>query len=298
MLRFHHVLVRDAAYRRLLKETRAELHGRFADWLEARVGDAIEHDETIGWHLEQAHRHRGELGPLDDAGRALGERAARYLGAAGRRALARDDVPLAASLLGRALARLDAADPARPELALEWCEALLAAGDVAEATGAIAELGRFAATSERLHAWHTCFTGQLAVLTDPQALHATAEAVAAAATTLAAAGDAAGEAKAHSSARQRARAPRTDRGVRGGARPRARGGAPGRRPPARQRRPRRRAARGALGTEPGDARQRALSRRRARAPHHPRRSGGRGGGALAARPCSRRCAAGARRRAA
>src|SRR5436309_8860080 len=62
-LRFHHVLIRDAAYRRLLKHTRAELHGRFADWVESRVGEAVEHDETIGWHLEQAHQHLRELGP-------------------------------------------------------------------------------------------------------------------------------------------------------------------------------------------------------------------------------------------
>src|SRR5439155_634735 len=78
-LRFHHVLIRDAAYRRLLKNTRAELHGRFAEWVEGRVGEAVEHDETIGWHLEQAHRHLRELGPIDAQGRALGERAARYL---------------------------------------------------------------------------------------------------------------------------------------------------------------------------------------------------------------------------
>src|SRR5207249_9903876 len=61
-LRFHHVLTRDAAYRRVLKGTRAELHARFADWLEARVGEAAEHDETLGWHLEQAHQHLREIG--------------------------------------------------------------------------------------------------------------------------------------------------------------------------------------------------------------------------------------------
>src|SRR5438876_3862709 len=195
-LRFHHMLIRDAAYRRVLKNTRAELHGRFADWLESRVGEAVEHDETIGWHLEQAHRHLRELGPIDAQGRALGERAARYLAAAGRRALARDDLPLAASLLGRALDRLDGADPARADLALDWCEALLAAGDVGPARGAIDELGRFTGTSERLRAWHTCFTGQLAALTDPQALRTTGDAVAAAAEALASLGDADGEAKA------------------------------------------------------------------------------------------------------
>src|SRR5947208_7160947 len=196
-LRFHHVLIRDAAYRRLLKNTRAELHGRFAEGVEGPGGGAGAHDETIGWHLEQAHRHLRELGPIDARGRALGERAARYLAAAGRRALARDDLPLAASLLGRALERLDAADPARADLALDWCEALLAAGDVGPGQGAIEELGRFTGGSERLQAWHTCFTGQLAALTDPQALRTTCAAGAAAAAPPASLGDAAGEAKAH-----------------------------------------------------------------------------------------------------
>ncbi len=197
VLRFHHVLIRDAAYRRVLKGTRAELHTRFADWLESKVNGSVEHDETLGWHLEQAHQNLRDLGPLDVEGRALGGRAARYLAAAGRRALARDDVPVAASLVGRALARLDETDPGRADLALDWCEALLASGDVATAAKAIAELGRFVDGSERLRGWHTCLAGQHAVLTDPQSLRATVDAVAAAAETLAGAGDAAGEAKAH-----------------------------------------------------------------------------------------------------
>ena len=237
VLRFHHILIRDAAYRRLLKGTRAELHARFADWVTARA-DATDHDETIGWHLEQAHQLLRELGPLDAAGRVLGERAAQHLAAAGRRALARDDLPVAANLLGRAVDRLDVDDAARADLALDWCEALLSAGDVGPAAQAIDELGRFieapfetppeeggssgravgsssqtnvsvraeeAASSQRpsrsphhLRAWHTCFTGQLTVLTAPQGLQAAADAVAAAAEELAKLGDAAGEAKAHS----------------------------------------------------------------------------------------------------
>jgi tetratricopeptide (TPR) repeat protein len=197
-LRFHHVLIRDAAYRRVLKDTRAVLHERFADWVVARAGDSNEHDETIGWHLEQAHQNLRELGALDAHGHSLGERAARHLGAAGRRALARDDLGLAASVLGRAIERLERDDPARADLALDWCEALLASGEVGAAAGAVVELGRLAAGSERLAAWHACFAGQLAALTDPQSLRATAGDVAHAATVLAAAGDAAGEAKAHS----------------------------------------------------------------------------------------------------
>jgi len=236
VLRFHHVLIRDAAYRRLLKGTRAELHEHLADWIEAQVKNAPEHDETIGWHLEQAHQHRRELGPLDAQGKALGERAAVRLAAAGRRALARDDLPVAAGLLGRAIDRLDSDDSSRADLALDWCEALLAAGDVGTAAKAIEELGRLinapldtppkeggysgrtvassdteqshrssrvgpvssgAVSRDRLHAWHTCFTGQLIVLTAPQALHTTADTVAAAAEELAKLGDAAGEAKGH-----------------------------------------------------------------------------------------------------
>src|SRR5262249_60876365 len=76
-------------------------------------------------------------------------------------------------------------------------EALLAAGDVAPAAKAVGELARFAGSSDRLRAWHTCFVGQLAILTDPQTLRATAGAVDRAADVLGAAGDAAGEAKAH-----------------------------------------------------------------------------------------------------
>jgi len=37
--RFQHLLIRDAAYERLLKLTRAELHEQFADWLTERVAD-------------------------------------------------------------------------------------------------------------------------------------------------------------------------------------------------------------------------------------------------------------------
>jgi len=197
MLRFHHVLIRDAAYRRLLKGTRAELHEQLADWIEVQGGDAPEHDEIIGRHLEQAHQLRRELGPLDAKGTTLGERAAARLAAAGRRALARDDLPVAAGLLGRALDRLPVEAAARAELALDWCEALLAGGDVATAERALGELGRFTRDVPRLAAWHTCFTGQLTVLTAPDALHAAADVVASAAAELATLDDAAGEAKGH-----------------------------------------------------------------------------------------------------
>ena len=66
-LRFAHLLIRDAAYEQMLKETRAELHERFVAWLERRAeARAVEYEEIIGYHLEQAYRYREELGPVGD----------------------------------------------------------------------------------------------------------------------------------------------------------------------------------------------------------------------------------------
>ena len=51
--RFHHLLLRDAAYDALPKRLRAELHERFAAWLERRGTQLVELDELLGYHLEQ-----------------------------------------------------------------------------------------------------------------------------------------------------------------------------------------------------------------------------------------------------
>ncbi|MDQ4081364.1 MAG: AAA family ATPase, partial [Actinomycetota bacterium] len=93
--RFQHVLIRDAAYERMSKELRAELHERFARWLEQRARERPELDELVGYHLEQAFRYRERLGPVDEHARQLAVRAGEVLGAAGRRAFARDDIPAA-----------------------------------------------------------------------------------------------------------------------------------------------------------------------------------------------------------
>src|SRR4051794_9022700 len=65
--RFCHLLVRDAAYDALPKAIRAELHRRFAEWLEEHGKGLIELDEIIGYHLEQAARCLVELDRPDDA---------------------------------------------------------------------------------------------------------------------------------------------------------------------------------------------------------------------------------------
>ena len=65
--RFRHLLIRDAAYAGLPKATRADLHQRFAAWLEDRGTDLVELEEILGYHLEQAWRYRDELGRMATA---------------------------------------------------------------------------------------------------------------------------------------------------------------------------------------------------------------------------------------
>jgi predicted ATPase/class 3 adenylate cyclase len=147
--RFHHILIRDAAYNGVLKRMRATLHERFADWGE-RVNRErareTEYEELLGYHLEQAHDYLSELGPLDDHGRELGGRAARHLGSAGRRAFARADMPAAANLLRRAVVLMPAEDRTRLELLPELGEALMEIGEFVWAETFLEEAVEAAAT--------------------------------------------------------------------------------------------------------------------------------------------------------
>jgi hypothetical protein len=80
--RFGHILIRDAAYDSIPKRLRAELHERFADWLESRLGvDAS--DEILGYHVERAHRYRVELALKDEHTKELALRAGRLLATRG-----------------------------------------------------------------------------------------------------------------------------------------------------------------------------------------------------------------------
>jgi class 3 adenylate cyclase/tetratricopeptide (TPR) repeat protein len=136
--RFRHLLIRDAAYEALPKAARAELHSRFAAWLEERGADLPELDEILGYHLEQAHRYLAELGSLDQGGRALAQRAAGRLLAAGRRAAAaRGDLPAAANLLERASALLPEDDPARLRAQPDLADALIETGALGRAAAVL-----------------------------------------------------------------------------------------------------------------------------------------------------------------
>jgi class 3 adenylate cyclase/tetratricopeptide (TPR) repeat protein len=138
--RFRHLLIRDAAYEAMPKELRAELHERFADWLENAVGGRVaEYEEVLGYHFEQAARYRLELGPRDDRAAVLGAKGAERLGSAGERALARGDLPAAASLLRRAVDLRAPDDPTRPKLLCDLGVALSELGEFQQAGVVLAE---------------------------------------------------------------------------------------------------------------------------------------------------------------
>jgi tetratricopeptide (TPR) repeat protein len=135
-LRFQHTLIREVVYQGIAKERRAELHERFGGFLErtqAHAPTALEADEILGYHLEQAVRCRREAGAVRDSDRALGEQASARLSAAGARALARVDLPAAVNLLERAAALLPPGSPARTSLEIDRGAALTRAGRLKEA---------------------------------------------------------------------------------------------------------------------------------------------------------------------
>jgi class 3 adenylate cyclase len=102
---FRHQLIRDAAYDRLPKTQRADLHRRFATWLDVHDTGLVELDEFVGYHLEQACRYGRELD--EPVGAELSAEAHRRLVAAGRRAYHRGDYAASINLLERAAALLE-----------------------------------------------------------------------------------------------------------------------------------------------------------------------------------------------
>jgi len=139
--RFAHILVRDVAYGLTPKARRADLHERFAAWLESSAGSG--HREIVGYHLEQAHRCHAELRPRADADRRpLATRAAQHLGAAGRTALDRGDLPAGVNLLDRAAGVLPPGDPERMRLLPDLGMALVQLGRLPHAERILVDAAR------------------------------------------------------------------------------------------------------------------------------------------------------------
>jgi class 3 adenylate cyclase/tetratricopeptide (TPR) repeat protein len=139
--RFRHILIRDTAYDGLSRALRAELHERFATWLERSAAERErEYEEIVGYHLEKAYRYREELQLLDQRGHRLGRRALERLMRAGLRAADRGDMPAAVKLLSRAKALLDEDDPVTLDLSVKLGELLTQVGSFEQADGVLCEV--------------------------------------------------------------------------------------------------------------------------------------------------------------
>ena len=160
--RFNHAIVRQSLLAELASVRRMRLHQRIATTLETEPGAD---DELLA---ELAH-HYFECAWAGNAAKAV-----EYCRRAADQAMARLAYEGAADLYDHALHALEEIDDELPdrddqtaELLVARCEALLAAGDVASAAGAVSQLQAATVDSARLAAWATCFDGQLSMLTIP-----------------------------------------------------------------------------------------------------------------------------------
>ncbi|MGD1257908.1 BTAD domain-containing putative transcriptional regulator [Mycobacterium seoulense] len=190
--RFNHAIVRQSLLAELPSVRRMRLHQHIAATLENEPGPDDERLAELAYHYFECAW----------AGNAA--KAVLYCRRAADQAMARLAYEGAADLYDRALHALEEIDDELPDrddqtaaLLIARCEALLAAGDVASAASAVAELQGATVDSAQLAAWATCFDGQLSMLIHPERLDEVEAAVGAAADKLAELGDAAGEAKAH-----------------------------------------------------------------------------------------------------
>ena len=188
--RFNHAIVRQSLLAELASVRRMRLHQRIATTLESEPGA----DDEL---LAELAYHYFECAWAGNAAKAVD-----YCRRAADQAMARLAYEGAADLYNKAVHALEDLDDEMPdrdeqraELLVARCEALLAAGDVVAAKGAVSQLQSTAAHSGRLAAWGACFDGQLSMLTDPERLDEIESAVADAAASLAQFEDAAGEAK-------------------------------------------------------------------------------------------------------
>ena len=155
--RFSHILIGEAVYRLLPKTQRADLHERYARWLEARPAGDRDLGEIIGYHFEQAYQCSTDLHPGKGSDQLrLAQSGARHLSAVGHVALGRGDVPAAVNLLGRAANLFDDDEPELGWLLPELGSALTQAGSLPEAERVLsAAVTRASARGEAVHEAHT-----------------------------------------------------------------------------------------------------------------------------------------------
>jgi len=171
---FRHALLRDAAYQSVATQVRADLHHRYAAWIEEQAQDRLpELAEVLGYHLEAAYRYRAQLGLLDEVTDDLGRRAGVWLATAGHDAVLPGDIPAAAvALLTRAVDLLPEGHERRTEALLDLADAHRGAQDMPASLRTFEAAARAAAeTGDERRAAHAVL-GRVDVLwfSDPRAL--------------------------------------------------------------------------------------------------------------------------------
>jgi class 3 adenylate cyclase/tetratricopeptide (TPR) repeat protein len=143
--RFRHTMIQNVAYERMPDDRRAELHERYADWLEGQTEDRrSQFDELVGHHFHEAYRYACKLDPGGERTAWLAQRAGERYAAAGQRAALRGDTRLVQAWLERAV-RLLPADHAHRLRALPYlADALQVSGRLDEAAETHQELARSA----------------------------------------------------------------------------------------------------------------------------------------------------------
>jgi class 3 adenylate cyclase len=122
---FQHVLLRDVAYGQIPRRARAEKHRHAGEWIEG-LGRPEDHAELLAYHYKQALEFARAASIKEDA--SLVERARKWLGAAGERALALSSYASAAEFFADAIALSGPEDLVRPRLLLQRARALFGLG--------------------------------------------------------------------------------------------------------------------------------------------------------------------------
>jgi tetratricopeptide (TPR) repeat protein len=161
---FEHVLIRDVAYRTILRPLRAEKHRRAAEWLSSLAGASRDRADTIAHHYVTALENAEASGHVVPELRLAASNA---LQAAAERAGSLHSHAAAAALWTKALELRPRDDDRRPRLLLALGKALAladepATGALDEATGALLEAGDVsgAAEAESTNAWLLSLAGK------------------------------------------------------------------------------------------------------------------------------------------
>jgi class 3 adenylate cyclase/tetratricopeptide (TPR) repeat protein len=161
---FKHALIRDVAYRTIIRPTRAEKHRRAAEWLSSLAGGVADRADAI------AHHYVTALENAEASGQAVPElraAASKALQAAAERARSLHSHSAAARLWRKALELCPGGDARRPRLLLGLGKALALADEPAaevldEAAGLLLEAGDLsgAAEAESTSAWLLSVAGK------------------------------------------------------------------------------------------------------------------------------------------